>query len=45
MSITQNGRDNLETYYTRKPDPVLPCEQSDKTKCWLFTPYDAKETW
>ena len=45
MSITQNGRDNLGTYYTRKPDPVLPCEKSDKTKWWLFTPYDAKETW
>lgn len=45
MTITQNGRDSLEKYYNDNPDPSLPCEKSDKTKWYLFTPYDCKETW
>ena len=43
MKITQNGSENLDDYYVRKPDPVPPCLDSDKTKCCTIGPYDARE--
>ena len=45
MTLTQNGRDDLKTYYGSQAVPVYPCEKSDKTKWWILSPYDAKETW
>jgi len=45
MRITQDGEKALETYYRENPDPVLPCEPSDKINWLSLSPYDAKETW
>lgn len=37
MTLTQNGRDDLKTYYRSQAVPVYPCEKSDKTKwCKYF---------
>ena len=45
LEIEKNGRiHDLATYYTNNPDPIDPCNDSNDTDWWRFTPYGILET-
>ncbi len=44
MQITQDGREDIDQYYTNNPRQLSLSESSYDPKWYRFTPYDIKET-